>query len=263
MTENKTTLVSPAKIENELQVIARPAVQVDPKAEVAFAVKCADALMEVISQKPHKVVINGEQYLEFEDWQTIARFYQCTVSVEWTKVLEVDKVFAGYEARAVVLDSKGIVRSSAEANCTVAEARWRGREHFQIKSMAQTRACAKALRNVFAWVVVMKGFRATPAEEFPEYEKPVTPPANEFRAKWQPVEAQVVNPLADMPNTDPAQEGADMARSGGNVSDDHCLECNAGVPDVVREYSKKWFNGVTLCRSCQKLDKWTRTQVNN
>lgn len=36
---------------------------------------------------------------------------------------------------------------------------------FQLKSMAQTRACAKALRNVLSWVVVLAGYRPTPAEE--------------------------------------------------------------------------------------------------
>jgi len=36
---------------------------------------------------------------------------------------------------------------------------------FQLKSMAQTRSNAKALRNVLAWVVVLAGFSPTPAEE--------------------------------------------------------------------------------------------------
>jgi len=36
---------------------------------------------------------------------------------------------------------------------------------FQLRSMAQTRAGAKALRNVFAWVVVLAGFKPTVAEE--------------------------------------------------------------------------------------------------
>ncbi len=36
---------------------------------------------------------------------------------------------------------------------------------FQLRSMAQTRACAKALRNVLGWVAVMAGYSATPAEE--------------------------------------------------------------------------------------------------
>jgi hypothetical protein len=36
---------------------------------------------------------------------------------------------------------------------------------FQLRSMAQTRACAKAMRNALAWVVVLAGFKPTPAEE--------------------------------------------------------------------------------------------------
>ena len=36
---------------------------------------------------------------------------------------------------------------------------------FQLRSMAQTRACAKALSNLFKWVVVLAGYRPTPAEE--------------------------------------------------------------------------------------------------
>src|SRR3990167_3037439 len=31
--------------------------------------------------------------------------------------------------------------------------------------MAQTRACAKTLRNILGWVVVLAGYRPTPAEE--------------------------------------------------------------------------------------------------
>jgi len=38
----------------------------------------------------------------------------------------------------------------------------------QIASMAQTRACAKALRNVLSWVVVLAGYKPTPAEEMVE-----------------------------------------------------------------------------------------------
>jgi len=36
---------------------------------------------------------------------------------------------------------------------------------FQLKSMAQTRAQAKVLANIFRYVVVLAGFKATPAEE--------------------------------------------------------------------------------------------------
>lgn len=36
---------------------------------------------------------------------------------------------------------------------------------FQLRSMAQTRAGAKALRNALGWVVVLAGYKPTPAEE--------------------------------------------------------------------------------------------------
>lgn len=141
-----------------------------PEAEVAFATACANALMNVIESKKKKVIINGQQYLEFEDWQTIARFYRCTVIVEWTKPLTAEAKFIGYEARAKVVNAEGREISAAEANCSITEVKWKNRDRFQLKSMAQTRACAKALRNVFSWVVVLKGLGTTPAEEMAEYE---------------------------------------------------------------------------------------------
>ena len=36
---------------------------------------------------------------------------------------------------------------------------------FQLESMSQTRAMAKALRSCYAWVVVLAGYASTPAEE--------------------------------------------------------------------------------------------------
>jgi hypothetical protein len=49
--------------------------------------------------------------------------------------------------------------------CLNDEPNWRNKPLFQLKSMAQTRALAKALRNVMAWVVVLAGYSPTPAEE--------------------------------------------------------------------------------------------------
>jgi hypothetical protein len=57
------------------------------------------------------------------------------------------------------------VISAAESICTRSERTWKERDEYAIKSMAQTRACAKALRNVLAWVAVLAGFEGTPAEE--------------------------------------------------------------------------------------------------
>lgn len=258
----------------EMQVAGISPVAIDPKAEVAFAAKCADALMEVISKKKDKLVIHGQQYMEFEDWQTIARFYQCTVSVEWVKPLTVTDnegktQFVGYEARAAVYDQAGIIRSAAEANCSIQEAKWRSRDRFQLKSMAQTRACSKALRNVFAWVVIMAGFKPTPAEEFPEYEEPKEP--QNPLADLPPKKGSVggLNPLAtdyddpssfSEPITPTDVDAPEIDREQPASTGAHCLECGQLVADVVRDYSRNWYNGVVLCRDCQGLEKWLKTK---
>lgn len=134
----------------------------DPQAQLAFAKKAADALMSWVAQKPKKVMIRGEQFLEFGDWQIIGRFYGATVGVEWSR-----PITKGWEARAVVYRN-GEVISGAEAMCTRDERNWKDRDEFMLKSMAQTRASAKALRQAFGWVAELAGMRSTPAEEMGE-----------------------------------------------------------------------------------------------
>lgn len=137
----------------------------DPEAQLAFAMKAANALMKAVKQKPKPVMIRGEQYLEYGDWQTLARFFGATASVSWTKPLTDEKgKNIGYEARAEVLH-QGQVISSAEAMCTRDEANWKSRDEFMLRSMAQTRASAKALRNAYGWVAELAGMKSTPAEE--------------------------------------------------------------------------------------------------
>ena len=129
------------------------------------AKKAAKALGDVIAKKKKPVIINNEQYLEFEDWMTVARFYGITAKVVSTSFISYGEA-QGFEARAVsILVATGEEISAAEAMCLNDEANWKGRPLFMLRSMAQTRACAKALRNVLAWVVVLAGYKPTPAEE--------------------------------------------------------------------------------------------------
>ncbi len=147
----------------------------NPKQQMAFAVEAANALMDWVKNKPKPVMINGEQYLEFGDWQILARFYGATVGVEWARPYEEEGKQIGWEARAVVYRD-GVVISAAEAMCTNKEKRWGTRrdyksgkdvdvDDFQRRSMAQTRASAKALRQAFGWVAELAGLKSTPAEE--------------------------------------------------------------------------------------------------
>jgi hypothetical protein len=136
-----------------------------PETVLAEAKRAATALQEVIESKPNKVVINGKTYLTFEDWQTVGRFYNLTAKVVDSKPVNLPGV-AGWEARAVVVDNRtGMEVSGADAMCLDDEKRCDKAPSYQLRSMAQTRACSKALRNVLAFVPVLAGLQPTPAEE--------------------------------------------------------------------------------------------------
>ena len=148
-----------------------------PEIVLAEARRAARALADVLDAKPKKVVLNGEVYLEFEDWQTLGRFYGISAKVVETHFVEFANVH-GFDARAVALRSDGAEISAAEASCLTDEPHWKSKPLFQLRSMAQTRACAKVLRNVLAWVVVLAGYKPTPAEELttPDAPAPNAPP---------------------------------------------------------------------------------------
>jgi hypothetical protein len=135
-----------------------------PEQVLEEASKAAKALQKVIEQKKDVVKMNNKVYLTFEDWQTLAKFYGLTVGVDSTEYIEYGAV-VGFEATAIVKDSTGRNVSRAEAMCLNDETNWKKKPLFQLKSMAQTRACAKALRNVLSFVAVLAGYAGTPAEE--------------------------------------------------------------------------------------------------
>lgn len=135
-----------------------------PEVVLSEAKRAAAALGDVIRGKAKPVIFNGEQYLEFEDWQTVGRFYGVTAKVVSTASVTFGDVI-GFEARAVVVRQDGAEISAADSMCLNDEPNWKDKPLFQLRSMAQTRACSKALRNVLAWVVVLAGYKPTPAEE--------------------------------------------------------------------------------------------------
>jgi len=150
-----------------LEIIHKP--REKPEEIIAFGKEAADMLLQIVKSAKLSVKINSKHYLMFGGWQTIARFYGCTVGTEWTRTIKdaKDEIY-GFEARAIVYDKTGRVISAAEAMCCRDEDNWRSKTRkpdFQLRSMAQTRANAKALRNVFSWVPVLAGFEETPAEE--------------------------------------------------------------------------------------------------
>ena len=141
-----------------------PAIQ--PRQVIAQGREMAEALMEVVEQADLAVDMGkGNRHLRIEAWQTIAKFARATSRIEWVKPITYKEKIIGYEAKASILDSDGNVLASAEAMCAKDEPRWKNKPLYAIKSMAQTRAVAKASRLAFAWVVVLAGFNPTPLEE--------------------------------------------------------------------------------------------------
>jgi hypothetical protein len=126
--------------------------------------RAAEALIKVVKQNGWSVKIQGNDYLCFEAWQTVAKFYGMTVKTVETQHVEYGGV-EGFESKSVVIDSQGREVGGAEGLCMTDEGNWKNKPLYAIKSMAQTRSGAKALRQVLSWVVVLAGYKATPVEE--------------------------------------------------------------------------------------------------
>ena len=159
----------------------------NPEAQLDMAIRASKALARVVAGKKKPVIINGEQYLEFEDWQTLGQFDGVSVKTGDAEMVEIDGV-KGAKAKAYLINNRtGEIIGGAEAYCMRDEEKWGTRPKyewqgegdarhrvkvgdevvpwFQLASMAQTRAGSKALRNKEAWIAVLAGYRPTPAEE--------------------------------------------------------------------------------------------------
>lgn len=155
----KDTLVP---VRSEIDVLA------NPKEIIDNAIQVAKILKDVVerSKKKSIIVVNNNEYLMFSAWQTIAQFYGFTAQTEWTKKIEQNGRFMGYEAKSVLVNLRnGQTYPGAEAICLTSETNWGGKPEFTLKSMAQTRACSKTLANKFRWVAVLAGYEGTPGEE--------------------------------------------------------------------------------------------------
>lgn len=136
-----------------------------PQKTITDAEMVVKVFKGIVQRKLKPVIINNEQYLEYEDWQTLGEFYRYGIITGEAIPIEIDGIKgAKAHAKLVNLDT-GLIVGGAEAYCMRDEERWDKKPWFQLASMAQTRAGAKAFRNRLAWVAVLAGYRPTPAEE--------------------------------------------------------------------------------------------------
>lgn len=135
---------------------------IQPRQDIADGISALQELRLIIRTRKDKLVINNRQYLYFSDWQLLGRFFGITPAVTETqeiiKEIPTDdgkwvmKETIGFKAKARALRD-GVEISAAEAICMMDEQNWKGKPRFQVLSMAETRACAKVLRNCLQWVV--------------------------------------------------------------------------------------------------------------
>jgi len=146
-------------------------IMADPELIVANATRASKALMSMIDAHGPKFLstIRGNPYPKFEAWQMIGAFFTCTAAVESVEELVEGGAVVGYACWAIVVDVNGIQKGRARAVCMNDESSWdkwpAGDLANAVQSKAQTRAQAKALRGMFAWVAALGGLQVTPAEE--------------------------------------------------------------------------------------------------
>lgn len=151
--------------------------EADPESVLQRAQARAQALMRVVRERKLSVRLPGGEYLRFEAWQVLGAMYGVTpVVVQLTEERDESGVLVRASARAEARWRGTVVLSAAESECSREEVvisrrtgtqqkRWSHATDAQIKGMAQTRACARALRQCLAWVACLAGYQPTPAEE--------------------------------------------------------------------------------------------------
>ena len=159
----------------------------DPVEIVRRATETADALARVIRDKQLFKRIGEKNHVLVEGWTLLGSMLGVFPVTVWSRRTEHDE---GWEARVEARTLVGAVVGAAEAECLRSEKIWghspinrygkplEPRDDYALRSMAQTRATSKALRQPLGFVVTLAGFDPTPAEEMPR----------------EPIQDQVVNP---------------------------------------------------------------------
>jgi hypothetical protein len=122
--------------------------------------RVADALKAEMKAAGMVKRIGSGEHVLVEGWQTLGVMAGVTTRIAWSRQIE-----DGWEARAEVVAADGRVVGAGESMCLRSERGWSRKDAYALRSMAQTRAVSRALRAVLAFVMVLSGYSATPAEE--------------------------------------------------------------------------------------------------
>jgi hypothetical protein len=134
----------------------------DPRLARERMADLAGVLVDVVKDRGLSVRVSGKDFLTAEAWTTLGGMLGVVPVVEWTRPNESGD---GYLARVEARTLDGRVVGAAESECSRAEAKWKNRDAFQLRSMAQTRAIGRALRAPLGMIPVLAGYDPAAAEE--------------------------------------------------------------------------------------------------
>jgi hypothetical protein len=171
----------------------------DPAAALVRITEYADALKDVLDKQKLTSMISGRRHVSVEGWTLLGSMLGVFPVCQWTRpVLNTEGNRVGWEARVEAVTRAGEIVGAAESMCTTRENQWKSRDDYALRSMAQTRATSKALRQPLGFIVVLAGYEGTPEEEMPESAGPAV------RKEAISGNAAKENPL---PSETPASDG--------------------------------------------------------
>ena len=186
-TDTSTELVT---LDPDDTMPARPPVTLfgsDPYLALERMTDLAKVLVDVVRSQKLAVKINNREHLTAEAWTTLGSLVGVVPVVCWVHPNETED---GYIARVEARTLDGRVVGAAESECSRAESRWKTRDSFQLRSMAQTRAIGRALRAPLGMITVLAGYEPTPSEDMPVVEGTANPAENDEPAGPLPQQAQ-------------------------------------------------------------------------
>jgi hypothetical protein len=153
----------------------------DPAAVVEAATRAAKPLAEVVRAQKLAVKIGPSEHVRVEGWTLLGSMLGVFPYCVWSRKITGDD--EGWEARVEARTRDGSLVGAAEAECLRSEKTWKTRDDYALRSMAQTRATSKALRQPLGFVMQLAGFNPTPAEEMPTpTSKPLGPKTEKDKA---------------------------------------------------------------------------------
>lgn len=208
----------------------------DPAEVVEAAKRAAAPLVDVIRSQKLSVTIQQSEHVRVEGWTLLGSMLGVFPVCVWTRKLE-----DGWEARVEARTRAGEIVGAAEAECLRSENTWKNRDDYALRSMAQTRATSKALRQPLGFVMQLAGFNPTPAEEMP----PSSPRRGAGSSKTEKMRKRIMelSVAADEKRGEQKTAGEIQATIKENWGVDELDGLDEGQLSILGSDLKQWLEG--------------------